>query len=433
MKFLAVWLLLVSSAFAQKIVTARAGLVYFADGPLQIDGQTFRSSARTRLPQLEDGQTVSSPQGHAEVWLGPDAVLWTDTQTTVRIDNTLVENAEVTVLQGSAIVELKDSLNGSVLKVRAGALQVELTREGLYRFDATTQTLRVYAGEVLLPGLLKVNRGEQTTNGVISAFDRKSFDEFHYWSAYRSFVSESEAGSYASWSSKGQPEREHPGFGVKFPSKSGSARVKYLAATEAGLIFNLQGGARLGTQTRPTTNRLPMLLGRDNHLRTENGRAEIFLGVGVVARLERNSVLRMLDTRPASPEVVLESGEALIEMADSHEGSGPRIRIGDSVTELLKPGLYQFDATTGLLVVYGGETSTVSASSTRRAKESQQVNLRTTTAPVKFDTKLRDPLFRWSADRSWTLFLGAAAFMTPWETTMLRGQFKHKQFGMRRR
>jgi len=429
---LLVWGGLSSIAFAQKMVSARAGMVYYAEGALTVDGKTVRATSRDRRPQLEDGQTISSTRGHAEILIGPNAVLWTGTRAQIRFDDTRVEDTNVSVLAGSAMIEVKRSLEGSRLQVHIGELSADLTREGLYRFEATPATVRVYAGEALLSSGGRVNKGQEVVDGKIQSLDRKNVDEFHYWSAYRSFLLEGESGTYRRWSGGRLFDREHSGFGVTFPEAPGAARVKYLAGGEAGLLYSLDGSGVIGGQTRAVSTRLPLLLGRDNFILTDGGKAEIFLGVGVVARLGENSKLSITETMATNPAATLDEGSVSIEVADSADGSRPRIRVGDSVTELLKPGLYQFDAKAGSLMVYGGESATAFGSATIRGKEAQIVNLREPIPAAKFDVASKDALFKWSADRSFELYMSPASFMTQWETTIQPTHYKHKQFGERR-
>lgn len=425
---LLILLALCPAVFAQKVVAARAGMVYYAEGELRIDGKIVRSSGQGRLPQLQDGQSVSSPRGHAELLLGPNAVLWTGTGAQVRFEDTRVEDAAIRVIEGAAIIELSRSLETTRLRVHAGTLDVELTREGIYRFDTATQSVRVYAGEVLLGGLRLV-RGEERTPSSTRPFDRKDLDEFYYWSAYRSFMLEGDAGTYNNWGGGAWGQREHSGFGVKFPDAPGAARVKYLASSEAGLVYYLEGSATTGRQSRSSA-RLPMPLGRENFVRTDAGRAEVFLGVGVIARFLDNTGLRMLDTRASAPVASVDEGIALIEVADSMEGT-PRIRVGDSETELLKPGLYAFDAKTGTLRVFAGEATVTIFGAATKVRDSQQLDLRQPAPPTRFDAKTHDALYKWSAERSFALFTSPAAFMTEWSAQAKRGWYKHKQFGQR--
>ncbi len=228
-----------------------------------------------------------SPRGHAEILLGPNAVLWTGTRAQIRFDDTRVENTVIALLTGSAVIEIKKSLESSRVEVDLGAFNIEITREGVYRFDRDTQTVRVYGGELQLPGALKLMRGEESVDGVVRAFDRKQMDDLHYWSAYRSLSLESDAGAYRNWGGDRWGQREHSGFGVKFPEGTGAARLKSQVAPEAGLLYHVDGGAILGPERQSGPIRLPLLMGRDRFLRTQNGRAEIFLGIGVTLRMGR--------------------------------------------------------------------------------------------------------------------------------------------------
>lgn len=427
---LMILLLLCPLAMAQKIVAARAGMVYSAEGELRIDGKQYRSAGPSRLPQIEDGQTVASPRGHAEVLLGPNAVVWTGTRAQVRFDDTRVEQATVTIIEGAAIIELTRTLEEGRVQVHAGTLDMDLTREGVYRIDAAAHSVRVYSGEVLMPGAVRLQRGEEWAAGTVRTFDRRDLDEFQYWAAYRSFQLENDAGAYRRWGgSFGQ--REHSGFGVKFPDTPGAARAKYQIATQVGLVFFLEGSAVTGSQSRNSNTRLPLPLGRDNFLRTEAGKAEVMLGAGVVVRVAENTRLRIVDASALHPVAALDEGTALIEVADSAEVPS-HIRLGDSDTALLKPGLYSFDAKTGLLRVFGGEAATTLGGRVIRSRESQQVNLRQAAPLARFNAKTRDALFRWSAERSYALYASSAAFMTQWEQMVQPGQVRHKQFGERR-
>ncbi len=430
MKLIAAMLLCASFASAQKIAAARAGLVYYAEGAFNVDGKQARATSRDRIIQLDEGQVANSMRGHAEILLGPNAVLWTGTLSEVRFDDTRVENTVIAVLDGSVMIEVKRAQEGRI-QVDLGTFNIQVTREGVYRFDRPSKTVRVYSGEAILPGPVKLARGEENVDGVTRPFDRKDLDELHYWSAYRSFVLESDAGSYKEWGGDRWGRREHAGFGVTLPDTPGAARIKYQAASEAGLLYFLDGSAVLGGQLPGSTIRLPIRLGRDRYLETQKGKAEVFLGVGVILRMGENSYLRILDTRSTNPAVALDEGTALIEVGNTEENAPPRIQIGGSVTELLKPGLYLFDAEAKALRIYGGEASTMLAGRTMHSKGGQSLDLQKPDAVTKFDTKTHDALFKWSADRSFTLFLTPAAFMTPWEPAPRQNHYKHKQFGDR--
>jgi hypothetical protein len=192
----------------------------------------------------------------------------------------------------------------------------------------------------------------------------------------------------------------------------------------------LEGSAITGNQSRPPA-RLPFALSRGNFLRTDAGKAEIFLGAGVIARLGANTLLRMVETNSANPLAALEEGMALVEISGDAEAA-LRIRVGGAEIELFKQGLYALDAANGTLRVFAGEAAVTLGNATTRVKESQRLDLRQPGPLAHFDTKIRDALFKWSAERSFALVLTPAAFMTPWEAEAKRGWYKHKVFGERR-
>jgi hypothetical protein len=426
-------LLIAPWAAAQKMVTARAGMVYYAEGRLLVDGQVVRAGSRDQRPMIADGQRVATPRGHAEILLGPDAVLWTGTGAEVQLADTNVENATLRLVTGSAMIEIRKHLTENSVQVELPGRAVVLRRAGVYRFDAAPETVRVWSGEALLPGsaAAKVPRGNELVDGQLRRFDRTDRDELHYWAAYRSFQLEQESGASQQWQTRGWANRAHSGFNVEFPETAGSARVKYMAGGAAGLVYSIEGNASLDGPVTPATTRLPFWLGESHALRTEAGRAEIFLGVGVVARLGEHSRLRLIHARPTAPFIVLEAGAASIEVTPSPEAPRLRVRVGPSITELLKPGVYQFDAGEGSLRVYGGEAATVFEEGTVRARQAQQVSLREMGPADRFDVTVRDALFLWAADRSFALYLSPAAFMTQWERTPRGTEAKHKQFGAR--
>ena len=415
-------------ACAQKVMSARAGMIYFSEGRVTLDGKALRDGSYERPPQIQDGQTFGAARGHAEVLMGPGATMWTAPGSSVRFDVTDPGAPEVTLLGGAAIFEVHKAQDGTQYHVHLGDQVAEFGREGVYRFESLN--VRVYAGEATIAGA-RLARGQEWAAGVMRDFDRKQRDPFLYFAAYRSYQLETEAGSFRTWRAHDFTNRAHSGFDIDFPQAPGAARVKYMAGGEAGLVNYLEGSAITGGRSPINTNRLPFRLGEENYLRTDRGRAEVFLGVGVVARMAQNTQLRMVDTRPLRPMIAIDKGLASIEIASSSDDPVLRVRVGDSITELSKPGVYQFDAESGSLQVFGGEASTVISDATIRARQAQQVNLREAASVGKFDAKQQNALLKWTADRSFQLYLSSAAFMTAWQPMTEPGKVQHKFFGKR--
>lgn len=215
---------------AQKVVSARAGLITYLQGPAFVDDQRVILTA-TRFPQMRNGETLSTTWGRAEVLLAPGIVLRLAENSRVRMDDTQLADTRVTIERGDALIEIVQLPEGNRIRVGVADTTTELTRPGLYRFGTARtptapNTLRVYGGEAL------VRAGAQTTTvkrgmtmelepGVtVNKFDRKQTDPLHAWAARRSFdlfMSDPEARrKQTHWQFAGGGYVENKNFGVEF-------------------------------------------------------------------------------------------------------------------------------------------------------------------------------------------------------------------------
>lgn len=423
-------LLLAPLTFSQRVVNARAGMIYYAEGAITLDGRNVRAAKDHRPPQIQDGQVVGSPRGHSEILLGPGAVLWTGTGAQVRFDNTSAEDVRLSLLSGSLMIEIKSASATNRLRVETGEHIGEIRQAGIYRFDRDPDCMRVFDGELLLDGsTLKAMRGQEWADGSARTFDRRETDEFFYWAAFRSLALERDAGRMQRWKRKGDSNVAHGGFDVVFPSDLSVARVKSLAAGMNGLLYVIEGNVSTdGTPSVPAA-RLPLWLGYRNALRTQNGKADVFFGVGVVAYMVENSAIRAIDARNWAPMIAVEQGSAMIEV--TKEAPVVRVQVGDTITSLQAPGVYEFDTRTATLSVYRGASESQVQGVAVRARDGQRVNLKASKPAATFNRQQQSALFRWAADSSFRLFITQAPFMTNWESDIAPMQAKHKVFGKR--
>jgi hypothetical protein len=210
---------------AQKVVSARAGLITYLQGPAFVDGKrvVFRSP---RFPQMKNGETLSTSRGRAELLLSPGAVLRLSENSQLMIEDTQLAETRVLLQQGEALIEIIQLPEGNRIQVGVADTITELTRPGLYRFGTAQHTLRVYGGETLVRSGLKtaiVKRG-MTVNLdpslTVSKFDRKQTDSLHSWAARRSFelfMSDREARQRQThWQVFGEGYVQSKNFGVEF-------------------------------------------------------------------------------------------------------------------------------------------------------------------------------------------------------------------------
>lgn len=215
---------------AQKVVSARAGLITYLQGMASLDGTRVVLKI-ARFPQMKEGQTLSTGRGRAEVLLSPGAVLRLAENSQVRLDGSELADTGITLLKGDALIEIVQLAQDNRIQVRLGETTTEFTRTGLYRIgisqNATApNTLRVYGGEALTRSGLKTTDAKRgmivNLNAELAAskFDRKQNDSFHAWAARRSFdlfMSDPDTRDKQNhWQRVGAGYAENKNFGVSF-------------------------------------------------------------------------------------------------------------------------------------------------------------------------------------------------------------------------
>lgn len=190
---LAFLLLGAQAAWAQYVVSAHAGTIHFTRGQVFVDDKPF---ARTSLqfPLLREGQILRTGNGRAEVLLGSGVFLRLGELGAIRMLDTRLEDTQVELLEGTALIEVVDMPRGSDVHVVVGSTHTGFRGIGLHRFDAGSGELRVFGGhaDVFAPGqALEASRGRVVHLGdtlTLSKFDPRQKDALHQWSARRSFL-----------------------------------------------------------------------------------------------------------------------------------------------------------------------------------------------------------------------------------------------------
>ncbi len=180
------------AAAAQHVVGARAGTIHLAVGQVAVDGRPVHTSP-TEFPFLKDGQTLQTGNGRVEILLASGVFLRAGERSALRMLSTRLDETQVELLQGTALVEVVETTKGDRIEIRYGGAVTEFRRMGLYRFDLGENTLRVFGGEAdvrLGDRMVKAGRGDavRLENPLaISKFNPKKTDELHQWAARRSF------------------------------------------------------------------------------------------------------------------------------------------------------------------------------------------------------------------------------------------------------
>lgn len=195
---LVLFLLGTHAAWAQYVISTRAGTIHYIRGQVSVDGQPLKL-APLKFPLLKEGQVLRTGTGRAEVLLGPGVFLRLGDHGALRMLDTRLENAEVEVQQGTSLVEVVQMPNGSDVHVVSGPTRTGFKGIGLHRFEADSHELRVFGGHAeVIAGDQKVEAGRGRVVHLgdslsVSRFDPGKFDPdkkdaLYQWAARRSFL-----------------------------------------------------------------------------------------------------------------------------------------------------------------------------------------------------------------------------------------------------
>jgi FecR protein len=171
-----------------------------------------------------------------------------------------------------------------------------------------------------------------------------------------------------------------------------------------GTLNYMEGKVSIGDQTLDSKSIGSAELQPGQQLTTGNGKAEILLTPGVFLRVGDDSSVKMISPSITNTEVGLEKGHAMIEVAEIHPENDIRVADDGTTTQLLKTGLYDFNANQQELRVFDGKASIEEGGKEVKVKGGREVSL-ASNGPVKakkFDKKLYEEgdLYRWSSLRS---------------------------------
>ena len=137
-------------------------------------------------------------------------------------------------------------------------------------------------------------------------------------------------------------------------------------------------------------------------LTTQNGKAEILLTPGSVLRVGNNSEVRMIATGLTDTRAQLLRGEALLEIDNLQKENRIAVETGGATAEVMKDGLYRFDANAPKVSVIDGKLRVAKDDRSFEIGKGKEVvvNSASLLKPNKFDRSQKDELYAWSDLRS---------------------------------
>lgn len=171
-----------------------------------------------------------------------------------------------------------------------------------------------------------------------------------------------------------------------------------------GTLNYVEGSVSIGSQAITAKSIGSADLGAGQSLVTQAGKAEILLTPGVFLRVGDNSSVKMISPSLTDTQVELDRGHAIVEVAEIHPENDIRVEADGVVTQLLKTGLYDFDANQQQLRVFDGKARVQELERSVEVKGGHELSLASgqQPKPAKFDKKAYsdEDLYRWSSLRS---------------------------------
>ncbi len=171
-----------------------------------------------------------------------------------------------------------------------------------------------------------------------------------------------------------------------------------------GTLNYVEGQAAVGTQALNAKSVGSVTLESGQTLTTETGKAELLLTPGVFFRVGDNSSATLISPSLTNTEVSLTKGQAMVEVAEIYKDNLLRVQEDGATTQLLKTGLYGFDADSGEVRVFKGEALVQDGDRNIKVKGGHELDVNDTgnLKTQKFNTSTYEQadLYRFSSLRS---------------------------------
>jgi len=182
---------------------------------------------------------------------------------------------------------------------------------------------------------------------------------------------------------------------------TGVVSAQNAISVTSGMVNYIEGTVLLdGQPVKVKIDNFPHLR-NGSELRTEEGRAEVLLGPGVFMRLGENSAVRMISNDIMNSRLEFLAGSVIVESAELEKDESIALTYKGSSIDLLKKGVYRFDAEPPQLSVYDGEARVINDGQAQIVKRSHLLHLDDVAVAEKFDGKTTgDSTLRWARRRA---------------------------------
>ena len=213
---------------------------------------------------------------------------------------------------------------------------------------------------------------------------------------------------------------------------AGSSFAQQVISAKSGLINYTEGQVFLGDSLVKQKFGEYQDIKTGQHLRTEEGRAEILLTPGVFLRLAENSEIVMVANALTDTRVEVLKGSVVVEANEVSKEIGVEFLVSGSRVDLRKPGVFRIDASDPPRIrAYDGEIALFQNGQQTVVKEGREMLLTSVPVAEKFSKDETDPFFRWAARRSGyvaTANLSAARYLREQDYSLGSGSWFYSPY-----
>ena len=175
--------------------TAMPGTLNYVEGHASIGDQTLDSKSVGEV-NLQNGQVLETGKGKAEILLTPGVYLRLGSNSSAKMISNSLTDTEIDVAQGEAMLEVDELYHENNLRISQPGADTRIAKTGLYDFDATNGSVRVFEGNAVVTAddhntSLKKNHELVLNSAKLKAakFDKDQVtknDDLYRWSSLRS-------------------------------------------------------------------------------------------------------------------------------------------------------------------------------------------------------------------------------------------------------
>ena len=194
---------------AQTIISARAGLIHYAEGQVWLDSQGIE----TEFPELtkfyrvhiQEHQHLRTSAGRAEVVLAPGSIIRIGEKSQVQMLSSSIQEVRLRLSRGAAIIEIAEISGENSISVLCRAAVVQFRKAGSYRLDVQPggfSILKVFQGQarVAKNGIQRKVGSKRSIElvgrlGRATRFDPADGDSLNVWNRQRAGTLERAAAS----------------------------------------------------------------------------------------------------------------------------------------------------------------------------------------------------------------------------------------------